>query len=589
MSYQVLARKWRPQQFDDVVGQQHVTQTLKNAITSNRIAHAYLFVGPRGIGKTSVARIFAKALNCADGATVTPCDKCDTCREIMAGTSLDVLEIDGASNNGVEQVRELRETVKYAPTRGNYKIYIIDEVHMLSVAAFNALLKTLEEPPPHVKFIFATTEPDRIPATILSRCQRFDLRRIASGQIVERLRLIAGEEGIEVDNAALLAVARGAEGALRDAESALDQLVSFKGTRISEDDVLSVFGLVSQSTLEQLAGRILEGDMKSIIGIIAELDHSGKDLQRLVLELIGHFRNLLVYLHVEDDERQDLMESQKEALRTQGKMTDSTRLLRIADILSETEDRMRYALSRRALVETALIRCARASVVVTLEEVLARINAMRSTGAGSAGGKESVPAPGTAAEARPQTGADGAKKKEAVTPHEPARPAGEPSVGSRENELPLLLDHWADVVEKVGKIAIAVRSTLIDARPLAIEGDRVVIGLDAEFEDEIVSFESVRNRKAVERVLSVVLRRTVNAEFKVCERNLAEERGADEAIAVVDEKLPAKEAESGTAQESDGDAEAGKAVGRNKREWLEDPAVQKTLEVFNGTILKIRE
>ena len=229
MAYEVLARKWRPQQFDDVVGQEHVTQTLKNAITSERVAHAYLFVGPRGVGKTSTARIFAKALNCEKGPTATPCDKCDSCREITAGNSLDVLEIDAASNTGVDNVRDLRENVRYAPARGPFKIYIIDEVHMLSVAAFNALLKTLEEPPAHVKFIFATTEPQKVPATILSRCQRFDLRRISMSDIVERLSEIAEAEKIEIDEDALLAIARGAEGGLRDAESALDQFIAFRG------------------------------------------------------------------------------------------------------------------------------------------------------------------------------------------------------------------------------------------------------------------------------------------------------------------------------------------------------------------------
>ena len=258
MPYEVLARRWRPQQFDDVVGQSHVTQTLGNAIASGRLAHAYLLVGPRGIGKTSIARILAKALNCAKGPTVTPCDTCDSCTEIMAGRSLDVMEIDGASNNGVEQVRDLRESVKYAPMRGAFKVYIIDEVHMLSASAFNALLKTLEEPPPHVKFVFATTEPEKILPTIISRCQRFDLRRIPLALIVERLRLIAKDEKIAVDEEALLAIARGAEGGLRDAESALDQLIAFKGKTISEADVLSVFGLVSRAVLEDLAGKTLK-------------------------------------------------------------------------------------------------------------------------------------------------------------------------------------------------------------------------------------------------------------------------------------------------------------------------------------------
>src|SRR5437016_3203218 len=249
VSYEVFARKYRPQTFDDLVGQPHVSRTLKNAVAQNRLAHAYLFVGPRGTGKTSTARILSKALNCIHSPTVTPCGICDNCREIAAGNSLDVLEIDGASNNGVEQVRELRENVRYAPAKSRYKIYIIDEVHMLTTAAFNALLKTLEEPPPHVKFIFATTEPQKVLPTIVSRCQRFDLHRIPAKLIAEHLQFIAKKEKITLEPAAGHAIARGAEGGLRDAESMLDQLVAFCGDKISENDVLNVFGFTSEQTV----------------------------------------------------------------------------------------------------------------------------------------------------------------------------------------------------------------------------------------------------------------------------------------------------------------------------------------------------
>src|SRR5437867_7055321 len=280
--YQVLARKWRPQQFDEVVGQEHVTTTLKNAIEQNRLAHAYLFVGPRGIGKTSIARIFAKALNCVKGPITTPCDKCDSCREIAEGRSMDVLEIDGASNRGIDEVRELRDTVRYAPARGKFKIYIIDEVHMLSTPAFNALLKTLEEPPSHVKFFFATTEPQKVLPTILSRCQRFDLRRIPAGDIVKHLKKIAKDEKVQVDDKALAAIARGAEGGLRDAEGALDQLIAFCGDEIAEKDVLSVFGLVAHDRIAALTDALIDGKTNAALKILKELDDIGKDLQRQI-------------------------------------------------------------------------------------------------------------------------------------------------------------------------------------------------------------------------------------------------------------------------------------------------------------------
>ena len=271
MSYQVIARKYRPQRFADVVGQEHVTQTLSNAIAQKRIAHAYLFCGPRGTGKTTIARIFAKCLNCTGGPKVDFDDNDSRVQEITEGRALDVMEIDGASNNGVEQVRELRETCKYAPANAQFKIYIIDEVHMLSTAAFNALLKTLEEPPAHVKFMFATTDPEKVLPTILSRCQRFDLRRIPAALITKHLAQIAKLEKVKIDEAALHAIARGADGGMRDAESTLDQLISFCGDKIEEADVLSMFGLAAESQILNLSKAVLSGEIQTALTQLNEL------------------------------------------------------------------------------------------------------------------------------------------------------------------------------------------------------------------------------------------------------------------------------------------------------------------------------
>src|SRR5687767_4909104 len=289
MAYQVIARKYRPQRFSDVVGQEHVTQTLRNAIEQNRIAHAYLFVGPRGTGKTTIARIFAKALNCTGGPKADFLEDDERCVEITQGRSLDVLEIDGATNNGVEQVRALRDTIGYAPAAAKFKIYIIDEVHMLSNAAWNALLKTLEEPPAHVKFMFATTEPEKVLPTILSRCQRFDLRRIPSTLIVKHLSEIAGKEGVEIEDAALHAIARGAEGGMRDAESTLDQLISFCGNKIVESDVLSMFGLAARGQILTIVNAILNGQTDIVLRELNDLAQNGKDLNRFLTDLLGHF------------------------------------------------------------------------------------------------------------------------------------------------------------------------------------------------------------------------------------------------------------------------------------------------------------
>lgn len=439
MAYEVLARKWRPQQFADVLGQEHVTRTLANAIESKRVAHAYLFVGPRGIGKTTLSRIFAKALNCSAGpdATPHPCDKCDNCREIMAGSSLDVIEMDAASNTGVDYVRDLRQAVQFAPASSRYKIFIIDEVHMLSTGAFNALLKTLEEPPPHVKFIFATTEFDKLPSTIVSRCQRFDLRRISTSLIVENLRKICASEGVKASDDALLAVARGAEGGMRDALSALDQLISFKGNDVSEADVVSVFGLVPREQLANLATAILTGDMATGLQIIDTLDKGGKDLRRLVIELLGHFRNIIVRQQLGDAAAPllDVTPEQLKAIDAQTHLADTPRVLRVAELFANLEDRIRMALSRRTIFETYFLRACRATTTVTIDQaikLLAKgepIPAHRNHPAPltvSAPAHPAVPAPTPAPAPKPAAAPKSAPTPKPTPPHKPA-PASAPS------------------------------------------------------------------------------------------------------------------------------------------------------------------
>jgi len=376
-----LPLKYRPMTFDDVVGQEHVVRTLRHAIEANRIANAYLFIGPRGIGKTTMSRIFAKALNCTSPKGVEPCGDCTNCTEIAQGRSLDVTELDAASHNKVEDVKTIIDSVQFKPANSRFKIYIIDECHMLSNAAWNALLKTLEEPPAHVRFIFATTEGDKVLPTIISRCQRFDLRRIQTNDIVSRLKYICEKEGIDAEEDALLAIARGAEGGMRDALSSLDQLISFKGNKVTEEDALGVFGLVSRSALEGLAGAILKGDTAAILEAIEMFDSAGKNMRRLSGELLAHFRNLVV-LQALGPSSKSLVATpeQVKTLVAQAQGVEPGRVFRVCDQIAEMEDKLRYVLSVRTLIEMTLIRASRIATTATVDELMRAVRALKEGG-----------------------------------------------------------------------------------------------------------------------------------------------------------------------------------------------------------------
>ena len=375
MSYLVLARKWRPQRFDDVVGQPHVVQTLTNAISTERIAHAYLFSGARGIGKTSVARILAKALNCAEGPSPTPCNECNSCNEITESSSLDVLEIDGASNRGINEIRELRENIRYLPSKSPYKIYIIDEVHMLTGEAFNALLKTLEEPPAHVIFIFATTEPHRIPITIMSRCQLFEFRRIAAAEIVKHLNHIAQAEGIEISDVSLRLLAKEAEGSMRDGQSLLEQMIAFSGKKIRDEDLLEVLGVIDRQALLDTAAAIFQGDAVRCLEIVESLFLHGHDLRRFCQELAAHFRNLLV-IKVSDEPHKliNLTEAELTDLEEQAVGVSSANLQQFFHFLLRGEEEIRRASNPRLVLEMTLLRLVQLPQVMDIDTLIGQVH-----------------------------------------------------------------------------------------------------------------------------------------------------------------------------------------------------------------------
>jgi len=405
MSYLVLARKWRPQRFEDIVGQGHVTRVLKNAIVAQRIAHAYLFAGVRGVGKTTLARILAKALNCVQGPIPDPCNQCSHCVEITAGNSLDVYEIDGASNRGIDEVRQIIENVRYQPAKGRFKIYIIDEVHQVTRDAFNALLKTLEEPPPFVKFILATTEPHRLPETILSRCQRFDFRRIPARAIIQRLREIAQEEGLEITDGALRALAREAEGSMRDAESLLEQLLSCadpKATageaRVSVDEVLlrDILGIAERRVLYGLSEAVIQGNATRCLELVAEVVVQGLDVARLSRELVEHFRNLLVVrlaqdrrpenkAHVGSDSGRllDLPDQELEELRQRLSELSADTLLDYFNFMAEGDAEVARSPYPRFALEAALVRLANLPQSMPVAEVLQRLERLEEKLSGS--------------------------------------------------------------------------------------------------------------------------------------------------------------------------------------------------------------
>ena len=545
MSYVVLARKWRPQNFDEVVGQEHVTTTLKNSIDSGRVAHAYLFTGPRGIGKTSTARILAKALNCEKGPAPNPCNKCPSCEEIAKGFNMDVLEIDGASNRGIDQIRQLRENIGLSPASSRYRIYIIDEVHMLTTEAFNALLKTLEEPPAHAKFIFATTQPHKVPLTISSRCQRFDFKPIAAKLLIDKLKQIADAEKVKITAEAIEIVARSGEGSLRDAESILDQLISFSEGQIEAGDVISLLGLVGSRALFDLTRSFLDKNPKKALEIVGGLIDDGKDVFQIVNDLLVQFRNLMLIKERGESGSVEIEQTMREELAGLAKDFSSSDILYAFDLLARTLYAMKQTPHSRTSLEMAVVKLAQTSSLANLEEILQRISRLEekvssdvSTYSEPAGGEEGTKAPVPRAEGpgaqRPwshgPTGrrARGTKEEEGVeTAHKSteevvSRPWRDKAAGAKEEEenslnLEQIKKAWHSVWEEVKKQKMSTAAYLREGVPSGFKRDVLTIGFSARFSLHKEVLEEVENRKLIEKALNELFGKQIKVKFTTVE------------------------------------------------------------------------
>ncbi len=539
MSYQVLARKWRPQVFEDVVGQGHITRTLQNAIVTNRLAHAFLFSGPRGVGKTTTARILAKALNCKEGPTPTPCGKCDPCIETTAGTSVDVIEIDGASNRGIEHIRELREAVKYAPVGGKNKVYVIDEVHMLTNEAFNALLKTLEEPPPHVIFIFATTEPQKIPATIHSRCQRYGFKRISLNEIIAKLREITNKEGIKISDQGLGMIGRAAEGSMRDSQSLLDQAVSYSGMEIKDEDLQTILGVVSQEILKKFTDSLLAKDTSSLLKHIDALLEQGQDMRQFLSGVVEHIRNLIVTKMAQDPGQIiELPAADIEVAKQQAAGTDTERLLMLFDGLSRTLDELRWSPHQRFTLEIGLVKACSLAPLKPLGEVLEHMKTLEAR-LGPAGCGLNPP---------PETIREKPASYSSPKTHSHQAQASTGSETSAERG-----DFWSAIVNAVKAKKPSVGSLLSRSRLMNTPGDTLEVGIKGNsfLMDQL---EKRENRDFIEQTAAEVLRKKASVKFQ----------------------LLADEGKHGTKA-----AAPGKPAAEER-----DPIVQDVLKIFNGKMIE---
>jgi len=547
-SYQVSARKWRPKLFEEVIGQGHITQTLQNAVQSGRVAHAYLFSGERGVGKTTVARIFAKALNCEKGPTINPCNDCVTCREIWDGMAIDVIEIDGASNTGVDDIRELREAVKYIPVRGRYKVYIIDEVHMLSTSAFNALLKTLEEPPDRVIFLFATTELHKIPPTILSRCQHFTFKRIPFEEMIRHLQGIAVEEKIEMEEGGYRLIARAAEGSMRDALSILDQSVAFCGQKVDLENLRTLLGIVNQQILERTIHALHHQDTSDVMALVNDLVAHGTDLRKFLGDLVEYIRNLLmIKVSTDPFSLVDLPREEVEHLKQIVASLSLDELQRWTGHFVKTQVEIKLSLSPRFSLELALVKATRMVRTTSLEDLIQRLHAME---------KRLTDLNNNLVGEEFKGGDRSSEKVQRVSP----KPA------SSDEAVPpeLFLEKWNLILKRIKEEKPNLGSYLEQGRVVDSGPDKVTIGFPENSSFLMKLVQKEEHMKVLERTLEQVMQRPLPIKWTVLDPGSKTE------------PLPYME-------------KSERGGGEEMNDPIQTPLIKETLAMFGGKIIEAKE